>query len=285
MASSPQGSLENLLEDTRRVRVIEDGIDRGRPIGSAVLLDTEDPAALAGLRQALQIAGQSEPCLCAGDPTIELLSGSGASLALIGVHHGFAIRWSRGDAALQDGRLLLDWLASHGVPGPLETVLDDQRRRKERARGSERWFAAMPSCLEPHRDLVRNYELSTEATQTLVKALQQALPDSAERALALFEWYGSGAGSWHNYTAYECIPQLLLHETPVPELVLALGSDSVSAAQLEGAARYFAVGVLHDNSKMIEVAQMPREAARRLLEHVQKSEDERNRNVASSVFG
>ena len=41
MANSLQASLKNLLDDTRRVRVIEDGIDCGRPIGSAVLPDRD----------------------------------------------------------------------------------------------------------------------------------------------------------------------------------------------------------------------------------------------------
>ncbi len=125
MENSMQVSLDSLLDQSRRVRVIEDGVDRGRLMGTEILLDTDDPDALAGLRGALRIVGPSEPCLCAGDPTLELISSSGESLALIGLHHGFAIRWSKGDAGLANGRPLLDWLAEHGVSGPLETVIED----------------------------------------------------------------------------------------------------------------------------------------------------------------
>ncbi len=142
----------------------------------------------------------------------------------------------------------------------------------------------MPACLEPYRDLTRTYSWDARARQTLLQALSRALPETAERARALFEWFGSRSGSWHNSPAYERLPQELLHDIPVPELAAALDSDAISAEHLEGASRYFAVGVLHDNAKVIEVDQIPETVRQRLLEHSQKSEHENNRNVALTVF-
>ena len=228
-----------------------------------------------------------EPCLCAGDPAVELVSESGERLALIGVHHGRTIRFGRSawDAPLREGRKLLEWLSSHGVPGPLNEVLEDQRRREERQRIAERWFSAMPRSLEPHRELMASMNLNEPARRTLMQALEEEFPAIEGRALALFSWLGSGEGPWQSYPGYEEVPPQLLREIPIADLLRALETSEISPRQLEGASRYFAVGMGRNQaSRSREASQMSFETKRRLLKHCFANTCERNRDVARRAF-
>ena len=128
-----QLSLDAVLSETRRVRVLRGGSVSGRPLSTEALFETGESEAVAALCKTLKIVeGPSGHCMCHGDPSIELLEASGKRLAVIGVHHGQGIRWDawRDDADLVEGRSLLEWIAAQGASYPLETYEEDMRRRE-----------------------------------------------------------------------------------------------------------------------------------------------------------
>ncbi|MBS0265721.1 MAG: tetratricopeptide repeat protein [Planctomycetes bacterium] len=126
-----QRDLDELLPRVDRVRAVAGGIFRGRATSSEVVVDTTDGAALAELREVLQIveepAGFSH-CSCAGGPTLELFA-KGERIATIGIQHGHSIRWERWkpDAELRNGEALPAWLIKHGfLPEFLAASLGNQ---------------------------------------------------------------------------------------------------------------------------------------------------------------
>src|SRR5262249_24590442 len=119
--------LDELLAKVTRVRAVASGTFRGRALGSEIILETSDVAALAAFRKALRIIENPAAfthCHCLGGPTLELVAGE-QLLAAIGLHHGRFIRWAawKHDAQLRNGRELTDWLTAHGVEGALLRVL------------------------------------------------------------------------------------------------------------------------------------------------------------------
>jgi hypothetical protein len=111
-----QAALDALLARVGRVRVLDDGMANGHPLGDRVLVDCALASDLAELKQSMAILdGSGGHCMCCGKPTLELFSRQGESLAVLGIHHGRSVRWNawKDDAELLDGRRLLDWLANH----------------------------------------------------------------------------------------------------------------------------------------------------------------------------
>ena len=62
---------------------------------------------------------------------------------------------------------------------------------------------------------------------------------SAHELLIVFGWFGSGAGPWSGYPAYESVTEQLLLYYPTPLLIDALTTSTPSDAQWLGAARFF----------------------------------------------
>ncbi len=138
-----QCDLDALAARITRVCVLEGPMHQGRTVGGKVLLDLDEPRAIDDLRRCLRIVEDPRSfrhCECPGGPTMELYGGL-ELIAVIGLHHGEAIRWSHWsqDAQLEDGKQLTRWLQSNGVRGAeLEAIY--QRRNEltpRRTKGSE----------------------------------------------------------------------------------------------------------------------------------------------------
>ena len=117
-----QSELEALMTQVRAVRVYEDGCRRDSLLSDKILIEVDAPTEIESLATALTINdGPGFNCWCFGGPTLELLAADQSRLALIAVHHGASIQWSRwkDNADLIDGRRLLEWLAQRGVIEPL----------------------------------------------------------------------------------------------------------------------------------------------------------------------
>ena len=117
-----QSELGSLMTQVRAVRVYEDGYHQDSLLGNKLLVEVDAPTEIESLAAALTINdGPGFTCRCFGGPTLELLAADQSQLALIAIHHGASIRWSRWKdyADLIDGRRLLEWLAQRGVIEPL----------------------------------------------------------------------------------------------------------------------------------------------------------------------
>lgn len=139
-----------------------------------------------------------------------------------------------GWAELRDDRALLEWLAAHGVPEPLEDVTRWRSEEGERAR--REWVKAIPPnlkgawCASIERLLDPWHIL--EAAVWIEKA-----GANMRKARGLLEWYGAGAGPFARRPDYELLPRLLLGRFSGEDLQRALQSQPSDQA-LAGAGRH-----------------------------------------------
>lgn len=271
-----QRSFALMLESVRRVHVIDGGMARGKAQGKDVLLETDDVAVIAALRESLAIHdGSIGHCMCLGSPTIELYDGQRMTAA-IGLHHGRSIRWEAwgGDAQLRNAGMLCRWLAERGVPGPNEEYERTQREVREAveekqraAERKERWKSAMPACVASFWDEMQKPKVELSPIRS---ALEITYPDPGVRARILFEWLGSSDGPWNAAPDYESVVELLLLEYPTTVLAVALADGVWTPAHMNGAIRYFAAWRF-SQKKRGELSALPNELKQTLLSHARAS--------------
>lgn len=307
-----QRSLNAILQSAHGFRIIEGGASGGQPLGEKILLELHDTSTVADFRQHLKIIdGPAGHCMCHGDPTIEFLDKAGKRTAVMGLHHGRAIRWNgwKDDAELADGPGLLEWLAGNGVEYPLREYLDSIQSQASAERSWQRWFAAMPlplrSLLADQQDsigMIIAVPILSAATaegegeqfagpvtidaERLLRAkhaIQEAYPDAVRRAEVLFEWYGRGKGAWTGFPAYEEIPEYLLMDVPFEQLLSALQDTAVPEPRLEGAARFFA-GWTFAKGRSTELNRIPPALRQQLLNQSLKTGDTDRRERAERAF-
>jgi hypothetical protein len=266
-----QATLDAMLDGVTRIRVLDDGTNDGKAIGSTVLLECCDSASIDALRRCLTIIEDPHTfghCMCLGNNAIECYADH-RLVATIGLHHGKTIRWDvwRHDGRLRDGLDLVNWLAGRGVTGPLEEFREEQQRTAEAEEAAQRWYDAIPPCLRLYWPQMQGFTVDLEP---LRQALSHAYPDGASCARALFEWFGSGMGPWSGFPMYEEVAERLLSDFPTEALITALSQQSLSPRHLEGAARYFA-GWEFSTHRPGDIQQLPVELKRLLLTHSRTS--------------
>jgi hypothetical protein len=280
-----QAALDSVMDQVRAVRVFNNGSHDGKILGNDVALEVSEPADVAALRATMRILdGPGGHCMCIGGPTLELMSADGSRLAVLSIHHGLAIRWNRwkDDAKLVDGRLLLDWLAERGVAKPLREFEAMEQRQRESKQHRNRWLAAMPNALVPvWSSALGNFGIVN--VDALRARLETALPDEAERVLALLEWFGSGAGPWSGHPSYETAAETLLLEYSTARVIKVIESARLSPAQLEGAARLFA-GWSFSQQRPNDLMELPGPLKTALWEHVKDTRDPDKRSRATRAF-
>ena len=169
-------------------------------------------------------------------------------------------------------QILNDLLVSANVP--LSTSDSDEERAEAAKRGRqalERWFAAMPKSLLPFREAMLelgqgNFRREPDAAQ-MSSALREEIAGTSARIRSLLGWYGSGAGPWSGYPAYEMAAEKMLLEYPTGEIVAAIGDSSADDTDIEGAARFLASWELRQK-RPHALAEVPSALKQTLLRHV-----------------
>lgn len=241
-----QAQLDGLLKRAHRVRILEGGAARGRPLGGRVLA-TLAGAEIEALRAALRIVEDGPPfhCMCHGDLAIDI-RGRLLRIAVLSYHHGESLRLegAGSDVELVDGPALLRLLAARGVGEPLARHEAGVRADEQRAGAAERWRAATPAALRERIDALSAGPMGLprhehDAAYDEVVAELRAHAGAGDRAIAaeLLAWVGSADESpWSGHPAYECAPLVLLRRLDPAALLAAIESADDDASLL-GAAR------------------------------------------------
>jgi hypothetical protein len=266
-----QHSLDVLFANARHVRVL-DGGERSWPEAD-VLFETEDPADIAALASCMKIAGHGFHCMCFGSQGIEVTIHTGARTTL-GLHHGVSLRWGfwSSDASLAEPWRLCDWLARHGVTGPLEELESDVARTRQQRSAFQHWLDGMPKALEPMRErfvsAVRGAEPLAKLHEEALERLQKAHSTNREVVRALLAWAGRGRRNVH----YECFPDDLLVKFPLETLLHAIDGADVSDEHLDGALRLFTKSWPFHSRRKAERAFIPATFVERLRARVPADE-------------
>lgn len=222
-------------------------------------------------------------CMCDGTPAIRLYRGD-RELALVTNHHGLSVRCSlwASDAMLTDPEKWLQWFDARKIPEPRKEFEDMAASTKQSEISYARWRAAMPKSVRPlWEKAVRDGIFPN--VKPLRAALAKEFPDTRQRILALFSWYGSGAGPWSGFPSYESAAEELLLDIPTPDLIAAAQADSLTEAQIEGAARLFG-GWGFSHRRPDDRKTLPDALKKKLLDHSLKDTDEDKLGRAKNAF-
>lgn len=285
LSATPEGGpvkpeeLANLIDRADRIVILES------PMAKApVLYESTARQDLDALKAALRVLVPEDPlhCMCIGAPAIELYS-KGKRIESITNHHGRFLRcglWMS-DAPIADSEAFLKWFDERGIVGPRAEWDGAIRRQQQREAERQRWMDAMPPSVKP---LWPTVEASFDAdVAPLHRTLVEDMPDESERIRALLTWYGSGAGPWSGFPAYEDIAERLLLRYPTRTIVAAIEGRELSPAQTEGAARLFG-GWGFSQARPGELHLLPQELKQRLLAHSLESPDDDKRGRAQRAF-
>jgi hypothetical protein len=254
---------------------------------------------ISALERSLIIEPPTEWFRCACLPMLEIeLSRRGKEIGVISIFDELTIEFSgwSGDARIADREKLLRWFDERGITRAHRVVKAAAAREKADAVAAERWLTGMPQDLRPlWPNILQNplwWQLTTEAlkqsAKTLEPVLAQEYPDVNQRIRSLFSWFGSGAGQWSGFYAWEDVPSHMLLEYSAAELVNALQGEPLTDAEAEGAVRFFVgytPGALFrppEDRKLI--SQLPDELKKTLLDHLAKTGDQEKLKLATKAF-
>jgi hypothetical protein len=272
--------LPRLIDRTDKLVVFQEPRD-----GSVVLFESADRRDLDTLKAALRVERPEKyvHCVCNGSPAIIFYS-NGEKIGEVTNHHAKLLRCSlwESDAPIADREAFLKWFDDRNIPGPRKEYEDGLRRAKESEEQDRKWVEAMPLSLRPHWSAMRQYRVAD--LTPLRNALAEQIPETSARILALYSWYGSGAGRWSGYPGHEDIAEKMLLEYSTAELLAAVESRELTEAQTEGVARLFG-GWLFSVRRPNDLGLLPAELKARLLKHSLTSADEDKRGRAQHAFG
>jgi len=292
--------IQKLLDTISKSDRLEVFEVAGFQVGKRIYASTthED---LATLKESIRITPPDQWFMCMCDPsTIIRLYRNGKKIGELGIIGGDTIRFSgwRGDARITQTKPWFKWLEDRRITAPRQEYEAEQAVEEKERMAEARWMKAMPASIVPlwqealnalspgmnvfvpQGAALPNRQENATASPTVMRepskldaALANEYPDKRERVLKLFEWFGSGAGPWSGFPAYESVAEQMLLEYPTPELLSSVAKVSLTEEQTEGAARLFA-GWEFNRQRPRDNALLPAELKRRLLEHSLTSTDD-----------
>jgi len=237
------------------------------------------------LKSAITLKREGGPfvCACTDGPEIALLKNK-KEIAAVWNHEGTAIGSSvwKGDWESSDSELWLRWFDARGMKSARKFFNEMRSEDRKATVDERRWLETMPSSLKPlWADALSQYHPPMEFPdlKPLNAALERQYPATDHRIRALMAWFGSGAGPWSGFPAYEEIAAKLLRQYPTPELIKAVEGRLLTDQEVEGAAR-----ILGSWTPAPDLTPIPDDLRRILLEHCLKSPDQDKVERAKRAF-
>ena len=243
---------------------------------SQEIYTSKDPKDIQALRKSFKISIPRETimCACLGSETIKLYRAN-KELVSITNHHGQMIGVSLWTGLVKpvDHELWLKWFDDRGINGPRREFERAKNHAVEARKNWTRWNDAMPSSLRP---ILGIPSASPPPPKHDLLPLQQALtqeyPNEQAKIQILLAWYGSGAGPWSGFPAYESVAEELLLDYPISSILDAIGGEDLTGPKLEGTARLFG-GWSFSKKYPDGLSKIPSELKTKLWEHTRDSTD------------
>jgi hypothetical protein len=231
----------------------------------------------------LENSGESSHCMCDGTPALYIYK-LDSKLVELTNHHGLSIRCSQwdSDVRISDTEKWLMWFDKRGITGPRQEVESVRVQQEQTKKDWQRWLSTMPRAIRPFWSTALG-EFGSVDTDPLREALERAIPDDSERILALLKWFGSGAGPWSGFPAYEDGAEDLLLDFSTKSVIAAVESTTHSAAQIEGAARLFA-GWSFRTQRPEDLKDLPAALKKALWYHTKNTDDKDKLARAKKAF-
>jgi hypothetical protein len=280
VSNAQSEDLGKLIDRADRLIVLQEPWD-----GAAVLFESSKRRDLSALKASLRVERPEQylHCMCFGTPAIFLYA-NGRKIGQVTNHHAHLVRCSlwESDARLENPEAFLKWFDERNIPGPRKEYEEGLKRDKEYQGYEQKWVEGMPAGLRPLWPAARCS--SHPDFELLRNALAEQLPEKSACILALFSWYGSGAGPWSGYPSYEDIAEKMLLDYSTDELLAAVEGKEQTEAQTEGVARLFG-GWTFSQLRPNDYSLLSADLKARLLKHSLASADDDKRGRARRAFG
>jgi len=225
-------------------------------------------------------------CACMGSPKIVLFQGD-KELVTITNHHSSSIRtdfWETGlNIPIVDEEKWITWFDKRGINSLRKNYEEDKARAIKSKKDTERWVNAMPQPLKElwSKDIAM-FGIEEDVSEYR-KLLNQNIPNKKERISLLLHWFGSGAGPWSGYPAYESVAEDMLLEYKIEDIVSFAQNEDLTTTQVEGVARL--LGGWDFSKKYPKgLEQVPKDLKKRLWEHVKTTKDDDKLGRAKRAF-
>jgi hypothetical protein len=132
----------------------------------------------------------------------------------------------------------------------------------------------------------QRYAPDTSERDRALRILATAYPSTDLQIVALFGWYGHSLGPWSGYPSDEVVPEYLLEAFSHDEVLAAVRRASLTASQLEGAARFFCRWSYDPvRKKKANPPLLPADVRQKLWAYVKSTGDEDKIRQAQRIFG
>ncbi|QIF05549.1 hypothetical protein [Roseimicrobium sp. ORNL1] len=232
--------LAEVLDGVDRICAKSIGVDIRNPEEVQTLRDTRD---LTEVRELLKHFSVDETknhgqCSCLGNVVFALYKGEDL-VAVIGYHHGSALRWHYGtwpsDGILtgDSARYLAGWLAKYGYKDSRQLEKEKSQRRAEaERRQQERYAALLPPALDRSK-------LSTATEDDALAEFEKHFPAVETRAALYLKLFGCGQDPWEMASPLDkLLARVLLPYLPKEVLHEAIKSAPVRSGESLGALRW-----------------------------------------------
>lgn len=186
-------SLEELFAGAGSVKIREILNDR------QLLIEETDLTAIQALAACLRVKSEQIGAHCM-TPGVYLVEVEGSVAETFSIVTPTSIRWDErwhGDAELEDGLKLANWLAERGFPKLLNDFEEDQRAAVIYQEKYDQWESLMP-CLEslwPEFDVAIRRGQQDRLIAPALERLSQKYETHREMLRALLAWYGSNGAA------------------------------------------------------------------------------------------
>jgi hypothetical protein len=284
-ADSPKDNLVNpaqlaaLIKKADRIVVFEDTRKARKLFSSTNRKDIEE----FGVASAVVRPDGFFFCQCSGTLDVHLYR-NGTELLSMTNHHGITVSCSLwlSDASLKDSQQWLAWFDARKMLVPRREFEQMAALARQHEIDYARWLEAMPQSIRAVWEKAAVGAVDPDPDPIRL-ALVETIPNLQQRVLALFSWYGSGAGPWSGFPSYEDTVEKLLLGVPTADLIAVAQSENLSETQIEGVARLFG-GWTFSKQRPDDLKKLPDALKRKLLEHSLKSTDRDKRGRAKDAF-
>lgn len=192
-------ALRESLAGADRLRVRSGGTCHRDPSEERTLFEIEDRVAVQAIvaRIGLLESGGGGHCMCCGEPTLEFRRGDELVVAL-GFHHGVSVRWAEGpwpsDARLTRASALslCEFLAEHGVDGPMREFREQTAARSAAEERRERYQQLLPESVTA---LLSSAESDADAMHAFIVGV----PEKKPRIALALRLIGSDDAPWNRW--------------------------------------------------------------------------------------
>jgi hypothetical protein len=232
-------NLKLLFQNTDRILIKDGGVHNNQAVGNKIRLIISEDDKIAKFCEFLELNEQTIGfyCMCLGTYAIELHSGNEIP-ATIGFHHGISIRYDgwNSDVELAKSEELLHFLFDLGFQEPLQERINESKRYEKQKNEDEKWLSNAPKCFAKYWNEMNDFD--DDYLSSLLDDFNAEIPERDLQIISLLKIFSVSQNLWTAYPIYEKVPETILTNYSLQEILLAYNNSEKSRRTQIGLGRF-----------------------------------------------